>query len=274
MTPDLFAISRRIAQRIENAEAAVSLACVRYVLQRDPLSPVTMREIGGGVAIFFGAGSPLTQALGVGLRGPVGAEELDQLEHFFFSRGAAATVSLCPMADAGLALALEQRGFRLDHFEHTLLGWLWSAPVAAGPRDAVRVGPQEHTEWARMVVAGFESDDPELVDLVRVFAASEGARPYWARREGQPAGGGVSRIEDGIAMFYCGSTVPEFRGRGVQTAVIRRRIEDAVRAGCDFAVACVAPDSQSHRNYERAGFRVAYTKALFVKELPDAANSG
>jgi len=42
--------------------------------------------IGGGIAIFRGVHSPMTQAEGVGLNGPLSDEEFERLEDFFRSR--------------------------------------------------------------------------------------------------------------------------------------------------------------------------------------------
>jgi hypothetical protein len=35
--------------------------------------------------------------------------------------------------------------------------------------------------------------------------------------------------------------------------------------GCDLAIALTEPGSASQRNYARAGFQLAYTRAIMVK---------
>jgi hypothetical protein len=50
----------------------------------------------------------------------------------------------------------------------------------------------------------------------------------------------------------------------VQSALIAARLAAATAAGCHLAMACTAPGTASQRNYERAGFRVAYTKAMLA----------
>jgi hypothetical protein len=39
----------------------------------------------------------------------------------------------------------------------------------------------------------------------------------------------------------------------------------AARAGCDLATADTEPGSASQRNYEKCGFRLAYTKVTLLK---------
>ena len=43
-------------------------------------------------------------------QGPVTPEDMDKLEEFFFSRGAAVNIEMCPMADSSLMELLGKRG--------------------------------------------------------------------------------------------------------------------------------------------------------------------
>jgi hypothetical protein len=50
------------------------------------------------------------------------------------------------------------------------------------------------------------------------------------------------------------------RRRGAQSALLAARRRQAWQAGCDLAMVCARPGSDSHRNAERRGFRVACTR--------------
>jgi hypothetical protein len=67
-------------------------------------------------------------------------------------------------------------------------------------------------------------------------------------------------------MFYGDATLPGFRRRGVQAALIGSRLRQATLSGSKWAIACALPGTASQRNYERAGFRVAYTKTMLVRD--------
>lgn len=82
----------------------------------------------------------------------------------------------------------------------------------------------------------------------------------------QPAAGGTLTIRDGLAGLMGASTLPEFRNRGVQSALISVRLAAARDAGCDLAMSVTQPSSGSQRNLERQGFRVVYTRAKFIRE--------
>jgi hypothetical protein len=60
------------------------------------------------------------------------------------------------------------------------------------------------------------------------------------------------------------ATLPRFRRRGIQGAMVALRLARAARAGCDLASVGASPGGDSHRNLERLGFRVAYTRTVFT----------
>src|SRR6266478_1306409 len=103
------------ARRLELAEAANARGCMGTHADADAL------EIAGGVAVFAGAGSPLTHAVGIGLNAPVSPAELDTLEAFFRTRGAKPTIDLCPFADPELLPQLADRGYHLTEFNNVLV---------------------------------------------------------------------------------------------------------------------------------------------------------
>lgn len=78
-------------------------------------------------------------------------------------------------------------------------------------------------------------------------------------------GGGTLFVADRTAAI-CGTATPaEFRRRGVQSAVVHALLEAATAAGCTLACATTLPGSTSQRNFERQGFKPAYTRAILVK---------
>src|SRR5579872_3445290 len=117
-----------LARRVEAAEAAIARGCA----EQQPGTAVL--EAAGGVAVFQGATSPLTQAVGLGLNGPVREPELDTIEAFFRSRGAPVTIDLCPLADAGLLDLLAKRGYHATEFNNVLIRSLAGVEITLTPR--------------------------------------------------------------------------------------------------------------------------------------------
>ena len=67
---------------------------------------------------------------------------------------------------------------------------------------------------------------------------------------------------DGIGYLADAATTPVFRRRGLQSALLRRRIGDASAARADTIFTGTSPFPTSRRNMERAGMRVHFMRAL------------
>jgi GNAT superfamily N-acetyltransferase len=86
-----------------------------------------------------------------------------------------------------------------------------------------------------------------------------GWRLYLATIDGVPAAAAVLRIADGIGYLANSATVPRFRRRGCQAALLHRRIADAREAGCELVAGQAVFGSTSARNQQRAGLIPAFT---------------
>ena len=135
---------------------------------------------------------------------------------------------------------------------------------AFSPALSVRPAePGEADLWAETVGAGFFERDAltgEELEVGLTLFRARGFRCFFAFVEGIPAAAAAMSIHDGLALLFADSTIKAWRGRGLHAALIRARLDEAVRAGCDLAAAGVLPGSASERNYRRLGFQVAYTK--------------
>src|ERR1700751_312258 len=74
--------------------------------RNEAISPVELKRpgdvriaVGGGIAEFRGVNSPVTQAEGLGLNGPVSEEDFERMEKFYRCRGSAVFIEVFPMAD-------------------------------------------------------------------------------------------------------------------------------------------------------------------------------
>lgn len=88
---------------------------------------------------------------------------------------------------------------------------------------------------------------------------------YLALRHNVPVGIGVLYVEEELATLAAAATLPAFRGMGVQRALLRRRMEKAFEKGAKYVTSEATFGSASHRNMEREGLKMAYTKAIWTK---------
>lgn len=257
--PPIFA-DHALARRIERAEALNARSCA------PPHPGSATLEAGGGVAVFVGAESPLTHAIGIGLDGPVREAELNGIEAFFRSRGAPVTFDLSPLADPGLFQALGDRGYRITEFNNVLVRRLAGVEIVFTPRVRRAVAGEDDV-WAHVLGEGFfektELTDEEM-DVGRDLFGMPGAMCYLASVDGQAAAGAALTVRDGLATLCADGSIARFRQLGLQRELIAARLNEAVAQGCDLATASTLPGSRSQRNYERMGFAVAYTKVTLA----------
>jgi ribosomal protein S18 acetylase RimI-like enzyme len=69
-----------------------------------------------------------------------------------------------------------------------------------------------------------------------------------------------------VALFMVAATAPEFRGRGLQRALIARRYAAALAAGATIGIAETVDDNASPRNFQRAGFRLVHRRLMYRTE--------
>ena len=100
---------------------------------------------------------------------------------------------------------------------------------------------------------------------VEDMCAVSGFERYMAWRDGAIAGGASFRSFAGVAQLCGSATLPAHRRRGVQSGLLRYRLAEAARRGCDVAVVTTQPGSKSQENVERAGFSLLYVRAVLKR---------
>jgi GNAT superfamily N-acetyltransferase len=264
-------VDHALAVRLEGAEAAAN---ARFIEARATVSPAlgaTWRDIDGIAALFDGAGSPLTQTFGLGMAQPADDAALDAVEIFFRSRGAAVDHEVSPLALGEVLPLLSGRGYVPIELTDVMFRPLTAADDAA-PDPAIAIttaGPEAGEAWAQAAADGW-SEHPEVVPFVRALGAvyphTVGSTCFAASVDGTLAATGVLAMHGGIALLAGASTRPAWRRRGAQSALLAARLRQARRAGCDLAMICARPGSDSHRNAERRGFRIAYTRIKWHRD--------
>jgi GNAT superfamily N-acetyltransferase len=83
------------------------------------------------------------------------------------------------------------------------------------------------------------------------------AHCYLAELDQIPCAVGLSLRVGDLCLVDGAATLPAFRGRGAQLALLSQRFRDARDAGCRLALTRTAEASASQRNLARAGMHVA-----------------
>ena len=270
-------VDLEFARRLEAAEM-IFPDCVESLHRYSPSDPIAAEHVARGIAFFGGVTYPANQCVGMGLHGEVTAADIDRVEDFFRSRGVASTIVVSPLAHESLRALLGQRGYAIAEFNSVLIRRIRAEEPFGVPPGIVieRVTPETVQSWMSVIAEGFAQDIKVAEDVFGGFAALPGALAFLARIEDKVVGGCGGRVipEARIAALFGTATLPPFRRRGVQTALIARRLHEAAKADCEYAVVSTHPGSGSQRNMERRGFRLAYTKTVMMREWPQEPASG
>jgi GNAT superfamily N-acetyltransferase len=264
-----------LARRLEAAEG---YACRQFALTRRRLFPESGSEairIAGADVVFDGPTSPVTQTFGLGMLEDPTPEDLDQIEQFFRSQGASIQHEVSPFAGAAFLQLLCARAYHPIEISNVLyrpveLPSDSTPPLLRSDQTHVRViGHEEAALWNEVNTRGWTHEHPELEEFMRdigtVLIHRENSPCFLAEIDGQPAAAGALSIHQGVALFAGASTMPEFRRRGLQSALLDARMRYASEHGCDFAMMVAEPGSNSQRNAQRQGFLVAYTRLKWHK---------
>ena len=265
--------SAELAHRLEHAEGA---SCAGFADAHRTYKPdcgSEWRRIYGAWAVFDGVGAPTTQSFGLGLSGELLPSHLEETEQFFFQRGASADHEICPHAGVAVTALLCSRGYLPIETSNVLYQ---PTPRDLPPPDpAINVRVIQGSEadmWSDLSAQGWADEAPDLVDFIRelgrIAAGRTGGVSFVAEIDGVPAATGGLFLHEGVALLAGAATIPAFRRRGLQGALLRERLRHAKQIGCDVAMMVAAVGSTSQLNAERAGFRVAYSRTKWRSDRP------
>ena len=261
-----------LAREIELAEAQAAVGCAEMMKTVQPMTMGAFEAFAGGYAVYCGANNPVTQAVALGLSGPVGADEFDRLEAFYFSRNEPVRVETCPLADATLLAHFKERRYHVSEFSNVMVrpvrNGVNSWPEAPPGLEIRQVSREEIDLWVLTVAQGFAENYPvtqELLSVMKMFALGKNTECYVASFDGRIAGGATLAIRGRIAGLFGASTLPEFRRRGVQTALLHARLRRAREADCELVMSLAQPGSASQRNITRQGLQTLYTRVKFER---------
>ena len=270
-------VDRALARRLEACEEMPQVFYAREFQKTRPAIGAAEEQICGGHMIFAGLGSPIGRATGAGLDRPFTAEDVDRVEQFYRSHQAPSQVDLCPLHEAAVFEMFKEREYGIVELNNVLYRRLdRGEQFPAAPAGCeIRRGLREEAEASSAIVerAFFPEGAPEaFTGLLTPLYQMEGAVTFVASVDGKMAACGAGLVIPEHRIFaVCGAgTLAEFRGRGLQTALLRARLSAAAEAGCEYAVVVTQGGTISQRNCERLGFRVAYSKVTVIKEVGKA----
>jgi hypothetical protein len=256
-----------LIRRIESSSARVTLAtAAAFVAAGGPARAVAFA---GGALAAFGPGRYVNRAVGLSLD-ELDDDQLDELESFFTAAGVPPSLEVASWAPATLLARLATRGYAVSWFRNVYVAALDDRPPPGHQAMTVEeVTDDTLEEWLAGVRVGNDMTTPDAVAISDEWACASrivaGAIDYLAYLDGTAVGCGSVIPESGIGWIGGATTVPAYRNRRVQGALIRRRMTAAHESGCDLAVVTAVPSGDSARNIARLGYTLAYCQAVLTR---------
>jgi GNAT superfamily N-acetyltransferase len=170
-----------------------------------------------------------------------------------------------------LARQLTDRGFMHTRSDPILIQSGQASGVHLGPDIRTRrVESAEAVESFKTAYVRAWQVEAWLAPTLQLYAERWLEVPGWtlylAIQGELPIGVGVLFENGDVAYLADAATIPEFRSRGGQSALIARRVADASQGSSPRLVFSRAEfGSTSQRNLERAGFRSNYTVTIWTR---------
>lgn len=221
-------------------------------------------DINGGAACFSGVDSYLSQVLGWGFASQPKQfkTEIECIEHFYQAQGhTRVDIELCPYAGSELALFLTRRGYGVTELNNVsalnLKGYSWDEQ----PLDVFEIRevlPFQLEEWATRVALGFGY--PDARDQFFRYAQAKGVTAFAAYDQGQVIAGAIIAMYGEFCDLGVTSTLPIYRGKGLQKKLLQARLNFAKEQGLSWAIVTTEPGTVSDANVQKIGFQCAYTR--------------
>lgn len=254
-----------LSKQLEKTEARFNAAFIDSTQKMFPESQAEWKEMDGTYVMFAGVESPLTQTFGLGLFDPLCIQTMDEIEQFYHQFSSPVFHEVSPLSDPTHLDILSKRGYQPVEMTN-----IFYKPLSKEPPKShfelitEEMQPDEEDLFVSTSAKAWSQGDPALYDFVcnfsQIASKSQCVRSFFTKLDGKPISTGMLFIDNHIALLAGDSTIAEGRNRGGQTALIDARLNHAATHGCTLAMIATSPGSQSQKNAEKNGFRLAYTR--------------
>lgn len=227
----------------------------------------------------MGRGRYVNRAIGVTMD-ELSVADVDVIERFFAEHGLPSMVELSSWAPAPTVAELSRRHYVNTWFRSVFALDLSGREATADQTTEFRidrVGDDDVDHWLDVFAEGFGADhvDARLAsdEIARASRIVPGSHTFLASLNGRSVGCGSVQIVDGVAWLGGAATLPAFRQRGVQSALVAHRLRLATELGCEIAAVTALSNGPSARNLVRLGFQLTHTQVVVEQRATFIAGS-
>jgi GNAT superfamily N-acetyltransferase len=255
-----------LAEVVEKASADDDAAYALAMRELSPHEGFEVHEFAGGSSSFVGR-SPFTNTHGFGTNPKVHTEAvLKDIESFFAKHSIPSMLSVASTADAPIWRLLGD--YRIIATRN-VYAYDSSIPfeISSGLDICEVTNKEQLAHWLKAVSDGFaekELSEPDAISLGQ--SIKKGNRFFVGYLDGNPVSASCLYVQGDFARLGGMATLPAYRGQGFQTAMVKQRLDLALKLGCNIITSDTQPGNNSQRNLERSGFRLIYVRNILRKD--------
>jgi hypothetical protein len=237
-------------------------------------------RIGGGVVLAM-PGDPTgfwSKAVGLGFTEPITLQLLEQVIGFYREQGMTSAAlqiapdalppdwdGICGQLNISPGQELVKLAGDLGRISATIAAAGGAAAYLGPGLRLTAVGTGQAREWGTLMWRVFEFPHEHQVEMPVGTVGRPGWQAFAVSSGDTMVAAANLRVSGGVGHLFGGTTLPEARGLGAQSALIAARAVAARAAGCDWLIGETAAEGPGTRNSSlhnmaRAGLTVRYAK--------------
>lgn len=261
-------IDEDLVCRLEASAAQASFELINELKAKDPTGPAEAKKFQSGALLFGGPQGCINRALGV-TQGDLSAEQFEEIEQFYIEKNGTPMIELSSWAPDSTVEEFAKRGYQPVWFRAMYAAAVSGYQSSVDAGITVELSEVEDGIWPETIALAYGITEPakqRISDDMAAAGRGVSSAIFYARVDGEVAGCALVQVANGIAWLGPAVTHPDFRRRGVQTALLAARMRLAENLGCEYAAATAHPHGDSARNVLRVGFTHTHTQV--VMSLP------
>jgi len=264
-------VTVEMARELEFVEAQMWKTLFTSIPVTDAMDLGVRYESLGAAMCFMFEKLPVwmfNRVLGLGIDSPASLSDIQYLMDFYGNKRLPLGISLSPFAQpANLVEELDKLGFVNQIDWAKMVRGTEPPPAIKTDLRLEKAGPEHHEQALDVLMQGFGMPNHTRPAFAAALKAPCNTT-YIMWDKDQPAAVAMLSIFGQTGHLNTACTLPQYRNRGAQGALMAQRIRDGIERGCNMFVTetGIVPNEKnpSLQNMIRCGFKLAYARPNYV----------
>lgn len=229
-------------------------------------------KLDSGFMVYAGKNSPLSQAIGVGLENEISQDLIEKIEEFYFNKKCNVNIEISSIANNTLEKLFIQNNYKNIETTNLLIKQFDKSQLLDNISENIKSLEKSHIEKiAQVTTNGFTNgeENQELNELFKIYYQLEGFKVFYFKSENDIVGAGIISISGNNGILCGASTLKEFRRKGVQSELIKARINYAINMGVKNIFVLTEDGSGSEQNFLKKGFKKISSRKKYFKSVDE-----